>query len=191
MGKRGPQPTPTAIKAMRGSSRAKYDNPKEPKPARVSRPKPPAHMSDKAKAGWNGLVKILDATKVLTVADLRIVERYLETWSIWRDAVDYVAANGQTFEVKKAVEGEDGSETLEVVGVKEYPQVRIIARYAVLLVAMERELGLTPAARTRIQVESKPKRGVGRPPGSKKDREIEEETKVDAPRLRVVGGLGA
>lgn len=192
-GSRGPRPTPTEIKKRRGSPRAKYDNPKEPKPPRVSRPKAPRSLTKRAKKAWPKLAELLDGMGLLTEADLGVCERYLESWAIWREAVDFIDEKGLVMPVKKRTETRHPDGTVEfgyeIVGMKEFPQVRVVARFSSVLVAIERELGLTPSARTRIAVEDMPVRGVGRPPGSKKDFEESEERGdiSSGPKLKVVG----
>lgn len=188
MGKPGPRPTPTETKRRRGSPhRSKHD--REPKPRRWC-PQAPSHLNPDAKKLWPRLVRILDSMGLMTLADKGIVERYLETYVVWKEAMDSIAGYGIVAPVKKwnsTVKNPDGSKgAMETVAEKERPQVKIAARYANLLVVMERELGLSPSARTRIEVDNAPKQGVGRPPGSKKDIQTRRQAAGGGPRLTVL-----
>ena len=196
MGKRGPRPVPTAIKERRGTKKQLTKYEREPQAPKTSQPEAPAGVSGVAKKAWPGLVGLLEGMGVLTTADLRIVERYLETWAIWRRNLDFIAEKGDVYPIKQwnphaGVPGDDGktkSGALEVIGFREFPHVRIVARMANLLISMERELGLTPSARTRIELDSQSPRGVGRPPGTRKDSQIDVHDVRSGPRLKIVKG---
>lgn len=173
----GPRPTPTEIKKRRGSPhRSKYD--REPKPpAAVEPPPPPARFAAPARQIWKGLVARLAAVRVLTQNDLEAIERYVELTMTWRGLAKFLMKHGAVGVDEKG-------------NYREYPQSRAACRIAPLLLNIERELGMTPSARTRIQVELEPKRPVGRPPGSKKDLAQESHDVQDGPRLKIVSGGG-
>lgn len=162
MGKRGPRPTPTAIKARRGSERA-MSNPHEPKPERC-KPAAPRHMSAAAKKNWKPLVELLDAAGILTRADLTIVERYCETLVLWRQCREHLSEHGQVYEVKK---WDAEQKEFATVGWRHFPQAKLISAHETALLQHERELGLTPSARTRLVSQE---RDPGRPPGDENDR---------------------
>ena len=161
----------------RGSERARK-NPDEPKPERC-KPTGPRHLSKQAKKQWKAVVDLLDAMRVLTRADLVLVERYCEILILWRQCRDHIAENGLTYPLKKwhplKDNGTDGDGKpnprggFEIVGYKEFPQAKLLKQYDIALLQHERELGLTPSARTRLAAVEAPD-DPGRPPGTREDR---------------------
>jgi P27 family predicted phage terminase small subunit len=65
---------PTQLKVIQGTFRRHRALPNEPKPARVTRLRPPAHLSARAKAAWRAVARIAGAMGVLTVADQLALE---------------------------------------------------------------------------------------------------------------------
>lgn len=187
LGERGPPPTPSSIKKLRGTY-VNTENPGEPMPDAVDPEiKAPRGMSARARKAWPSLVGMLDRMRVLSEVDLNLVRRYLETWALWLDAQEWINKNGQTIEEKKfcatepqrdpdgvPLEDSDGEYILGAyvtVGHKVAPQVALVNKYLTQLLKIEREFGMSPSSRTRISVNDTPKRGRGRPPGSKEDHE--------------------
>lgn len=150
--KRGPAPTPTNILKLRGSRRA--DRPKEPKPPKGPG-RCPSWLSKDAKAVWRQMVVILKAMNVLTVADGNALIRYCEYWVRWRKCEEFVRQYGLSFPQKRVV-GKGENQTTEVIGFQPFPEATERHRLEKCLHQLEAEFGLTPAARTRIQVEKKP-----------------------------------
>lgn len=191
MGARGPRPTPTAIKKKRGAQhRSKHD--REPKPTKAKAQTPaPSQLRPKARAVWREVIAILECMGVMTEAEKKILFRYCQTWVRWSDAADFVNEHGPTVELvqwdpnaKPAKGKEPGA---WVTSYKERPESRLEGRCATLLLGMERELGLTPSARTRIEVDERGPQPVGRPSGTKKDRETKPDKPFDVrkgPRLK-------
>ncbi len=142
MGGRGPPPTPTNILARRGSWRAQR-NPSEPRPE-PGRPRCPRWLDAGAKAAWKHLVPQLDRLGVLTPLDRHALARYCQLWSRWRRAEEFLRDQGDTHLVKDA----DG----RVKGVRAYPQVRIANQLAEQLLRLEQQFGMTPSARSRLEV---------------------------------------
>ena len=142
MGTRGPPPTPTNILEMRESWRAKR-NQREPRPER-GRPRCPRWLDKYAKAAWKGLVPQLDRMGVLTRVDRNALSRYCTLWSRWRKAEEFLQDHGETHLVRDA----DG----KVKGVRPYPQVRIANQLSEQLLRLEAHFGMTPSARSRIEV---------------------------------------
>jgi P27 family predicted phage terminase small subunit len=83
---------------------------------------------------------LLDELGVITTADRNALIRYCVTWKRWRYAVEWVMQNGEF------VDGEHGP--------KLHPMARIASTTAEELHKLEREFGMTPAARPRIGVGS-------------------------------------
>lgn len=138
----GPPPTPTAILDARGSRKAKT-RPKEPKPE-SGRPRCPAWMSKPAKAVWKEVVSLLDDMNVLTKADGLNLRRYCYMVVSWRRCQEFVDKHGETYPQKDA-KG-------EVIAVRAFPQTKLLLELNDRLLKAEREFGLTPSARTRLEV---------------------------------------
>lgn len=145
-------------------------------------------MSERAKKHWRPLVRLLDAIGVLTRADLVLVERYCETLVLWRDCRDFIADKGMVYPLKKwnphKSNGKKRRGGFEVVGFKEFPQVKTLRQLDATLLRHDRELGLTPSARTRLVADNPAM--PGRPPGDAEDRNTA--AAFRGPRLRSIAG---
>jgi len=140
----GPRPKPTAQLKLSGSRIAKYNRLGEPEPG-LGVPPRPEWLSDSAVEVWDQVVKILSNMQVLTVADGLMISRYCELWVDWRDANSWIRQHGTTYPLKNA----DGTVKYHV----QLPQVSIRNNVGRELRAIECEFGLSPSARTRINVD--------------------------------------
>lgn len=156
MGKRGPRPKPNRLKQLQGSWRGNI-NKREPKPDPAV-PPCPKWLDPCAKRVWRRLVKQLVACGLLTSIDGNVFARYCRTYSRWRKAEEFIDKYGETYPLKAA----DG----KVKFFTTFPQVHIAAQLATQLGRLEQELGLSPSARSRIDL--KP------PPDPEKERADEE-----------------
>ena len=68
MGKRGPAPTPTTLKVLRGNPGKRKIEPNEPKPRPIA-PKPPVWLPKEAKKIWKEHVPKLEPLGLLTEID--------------------------------------------------------------------------------------------------------------------------
>ena len=143
MGQRGPKPTPTAQLRMRGSWRADL-NRAEPQPE-SGRPECPDWLGDGARQAWDQLIPQLEAMRVLTKIDGNALARYCELWVEWQQALAFVRKHGTTFPIK------DGNGKLKSLG--QFPQVALVSKLSLTLSRLESEFGMTPSARSRINVE--------------------------------------
>jgi len=152
MGARGPSPTPTRLLQLRGSWRAKQ-RPYEPRPRRT-RPRPPASLGDEARKVFLGLVRQLYAQQVVVGLDASALARYSDLLVDYWKAAEFVAKHGAVYVVrgKPTKDGEQGP----AVGFRAYPQMALKIALASELLRLEREFGLTPSARTRVEVEVTP-----------------------------------
>ena len=143
MGQRGPPPTPTDILKLRGSWRAKgrLAEPKPPKGA----PRCPSWLAAAAKIVWRQMVAILTELKVLTKADGNALARYCVMWVEWQACTAFVLKYGISYPLK-----EDKG---KVKCFQQFPEVAQRNKLSGDLAKLEAEFGLTPAARTRIEVE--------------------------------------
>ena len=142
MGTRGPPPTPSSVLKRRGSWRCNR-NPSEPRPE-PGRPRCPSWLGDYAKAAWRHLVPMLDRMGVLTKVDRNALARYCVLWSRWRKAEEFIRDRGDSYLVKDEAGG--------LKAIKPYPQVRMANQLAEQLLRLEQQFGMTPSARTRIEV---------------------------------------
>jgi P27 family predicted phage terminase small subunit len=142
MGQRGPRPTPSAILKARGSWRGDATK-GEPQPE-AALPEPPGWLTADARAVWQQVIEQLARMKVVTRADANALARYADAFVRWRKAADFLEQKGDIYTIK----GEDGT----VKCVMPFPQVSIYNKLAATLLKLEQEFGLTPSARSRIQV---------------------------------------
>lgn len=152
-GKRGPAPTPTDILKIRGS-RVVEGRKNEPKPPKGA-PRCPSRLTKEEKLVWKQLVAILKETNVLTMADGNAMACYCVMWCEWWRCDAHLKKYGLSFPQKKIIgKGEDAK--TEVIGFLPFPELTQRNRLFDQLLRLGAEFGLTPAARTRIQVETKP-----------------------------------
>ena len=142
MGQRGLPPTPPALLKARGSWRAKL-NPAEPLPE-VGAPDCPAWLSDAAKEVWFQMVPRLVALNVLTRIDGGALARYCDAFIQWKRAAEFLNGHDLVYPLKDS--------TGRVTGLAPYPQNALYEKFARILDHLEQAFGLTPSARTRIQV---------------------------------------
>lgn len=138
MAGRGPAPEPTALKIIKGI-RDRRQNKSEPKPKR-GRPQCPRWLGGRARTVWRQVVAILSDMGVLTKADGIALARYCDALVRWRDAADEVDQAGITYEAGDLV--------------KPNPALRAYLDLNSMLTRLEQEFGLTPSARTRIQIDA-------------------------------------
>ena|ERR1700732_21422 len=157
MGRRGPCPKPTTLRIMQGNPGKTRLNPLEPKPPQAALDlQPPAFLAPAAQKVWSRLVPDLRAAGLLTSIDVDVLAAYCSTYARWREAEDFLKENGLSFVIygdptKKNPKG-------PVKYVQQYPQVSIAQKSLQLMCKFGAELGLSPAARSRIHVE-KPEEG--------------------------------
>lgn len=138
----GRRPTPTELKLVRGNPGKRAINKNEPKPARRI-PSAPAHLPNEAQVAWGRLTVLLDRMGVLTEADGFALERLCDCYAEILALRELVDLQGRTYETT-STQGE--------LVLKANPAVAMLAdvdrRFKSYLV----EFGLTPAARSKVQV---------------------------------------
>ncbi|MCC7137597.1 MAG: phage terminase small subunit P27 family [Planctomycetes bacterium] len=149
MPKPGPRPTPTRVLRLRGSWRAKR-NSNEPQP-KVVKPAAPAWLSDDAKKVFDEYAETLHASGVLTAVDQFALARYADLWSQYRRCAEFTAKHGEVW-VVRGRPGPNGAEGRPV-GFATYPQAKLKLALAAALLQLEREFGLTPAARAGLRTD--------------------------------------
>ncbi len=145
MGLRGPKPTPSAIKQARGTFRA--DRAPKTEPKARGRPTCPDWVTDKATRNeFNRLARLLTDMGVVGAADGNVLTRYALTWVRWRRIVQTLVANaGAEIATFKDADGK--------VKAMQVSALHSVARsLADELSRAEQQLGLTPSARSRMEV---------------------------------------
>lgn len=144
MGARGPVPTPSALKRLRGTFRSdRAGN----EPVAVGKPSCPGWLKDTdARKEYRRLVRLLSTMGVLGAVDGNALTRYVLTWVRWRRIV-------QTLEQNSAAEVmvlKDGGGKVKMMQVS---ALHSVARsLADELGRLEAGFGMTPSARSRINV---------------------------------------
>lgn len=138
MGRRGPAPTPTPLKLLRGETRPSRVNYRAPQPLR-SLPLKPADLAPAAALAWERVVTELGPTGVLTGADRDVLRLYVEALVRYEQAAALYAGSGPL------IRGARGGELVK------NPLAPIVRDGATLVLALARELGLTPSARSGLR----------------------------------------
>jgi P27 family predicted phage terminase small subunit len=137
MGSRGPAPTPTRLKLLRGETRPSRLKGRTPEP-RPGSPVMPEGMSAAAGAVWARVLLDYGPTGVLTAVDADGLRAYCEAVDRYAVAAQALAASGPL------VRGARAGELIK------NPLHQIVRDNADLIRAWARELGLTPAARVGL-----------------------------------------
>ena len=128
-------PVPTALKILRGTDQPCRINANEPKP-KADKVRAPTHMSKEAKAIWRKVEPILTGCKVLTNADVDCLMMYCNALVLYKEATVKL--------VDDPVYKHNGM-------LKVSPWQRIQKEQYTIWMACAKELGLTPAARTKVE----------------------------------------
>ena len=105
MGKRGPQPKPTAIKLLKGTFRQCRAPKNEPKP-KVIAPGCPTWLRKEAKAEWKRLVKELLPDGLVTLRDRSILAALCDAWADFHESEKVLQKEGRTFTTEKGYIGQ-------------------------------------------------------------------------------------
>lgn len=141
---RGPSPKPTKLKLAAGNPGKRPLNTQEPKPEPAAGD-PPAWLSDGARRIWFRVAGPMTRCGLVTSADELALARYcslLELWTKALEAVHKAGANAYSIKNKQG----------RVTGHREVPQFSDLRRIGPQLTQLEREFGMTPASRTRVQL---------------------------------------
>lgn len=137
MGRRGPPPTPTAIKLLRGNPGKRKLSSNEPKPI-ITLPHCPSYLDEDARTEWGRLAPILVRMKVLTEADYIALASLCQTYSTMVKAQEQLNKSGILFKTPSGY-------------VQQSPLIGIVNSCTEKIVTLCREFGLTPSARARVQ----------------------------------------
>lgn len=145
MGKRGPKPQPTNLKILRGNPGCRRLNDAEPKPPTDGIVMPP-HLGEVAAGKWREVLPMLEATRVMTRADVEALSRYCDTYEWWLATRAKLRKEGDTYPIL--------NDKGDVKYIAQRPEVSIAHKLAQQLRQLEADFGLSPAARVSLKVES-------------------------------------
>jgi P27 family predicted phage terminase small subunit len=133
------KPKPYALKVVSGTTRGKAKEATQP---RLSGTEPPAFVSDRARAHWPALARLLADMGVLSDGDMTALGLLCETLAEWIEAGRTIAQHGATYEA-----------TTEAGAVmhRAHPAVAQRADAARRVQSLLSEFGLTPSARAKVQ----------------------------------------
>ena len=142
MATRGRKPKPTALNVLEGNPGKRPLNDKEPQPERKA-PRCPSWLEPEAKKEWKRMAKTLEAIGVLTQVDKAAFAGYCQAYARWKEAEEFLSKHGTIFKTPSGY-------------IQQVPQVAIARNYLQIMKDFCSEFGLTPAARTRIRVDTEP-----------------------------------
>jgi P27 family predicted phage terminase small subunit len=131
---------PTAIKKLNGNPGGRPLNNREPA-FKNKKPIAPKEITENEKAftQWKRLVKLLWPTGVLTQGETDLLTTYCFVYAQWVEAVEDVSKSGTVIMNSKG-------------DVKINPSFTVSNALTIQMRKLQAELGMTPSARARIQV---------------------------------------
>ena len=140
MATRGRKPKPTALKLLEGNPGKRPINQNEPQPENKA-PRCPSWLEPEAKKEWKRMSKTLESMGVLTQVDGAAFSGYCQAYARWKEAEEFLSKHGTIFKTPSGY-------------IQQVPQVSIAQTYLKVMKDFCSEFGLTPAARTRIRVDT-------------------------------------
>lgn len=130
----------------------KTERPAQRRPFEPIKPAPPVGdcpdwVHPEGRALWDRLAPQLAFAGMLRPADAQALTRYCDAWARWVEAAKFISANGEFFVVK--------NKQAQIAGFQYFPQTHQYHRFHKMLIQLERELGLTPAARARLHADAR------------------------------------
>ena len=138
MAGRGRPPKPTAIKILEGNPGKGPLNKNEPKPEKKA-PKCPSWLEPDAKKEWRRLSKELEAMGLLTSVDMAAFAGYCQAYARWKEAEEFITKHGSILKTGSGY-------------IQQIPQVSIAQQNLKQMRNFCAELGLTPSARSRLNI---------------------------------------
>ena len=134
---RGRKPTPTAIRRSTGNKGKRGYNHAEPVPPEGI-PDCPPHLCEEAKAEWLRLAEPLHEMGVLTMVDRAALAAYCQAYGRWVEAEQKLAQSPTMLKTPSGY-------------VQQSPWLSVANKQMELMGRFMTELGLTPAARSRVE----------------------------------------
>ncbi len=136
----GRPPTPTRLRVIQGNPGKRKISTAEPKP-KTENPKCPEQLDDEAKREWRRVIRELAAARLISKLDRAALAAYCQSWSRWIEAETKLKQHGVV------VKSPNGWPI-------QSPYLAIANRAMAQMTTFLSEFGLSPAARTRIQVKT-------------------------------------
>lgn len=140
----GPAKKPSHLTLLQGNPGHQKVNENEPQPKAVM-PTCPSWLSDAAKKEWKRLAPELNRIGILTEVDRNQFAAYCEAFAKFVETKELAEEEGFTYEVTNR----QGETTI-----KRNPLVPMSMEYLKVAKSLAGEFGLTPSARTKIEVGS-------------------------------------
>lgn len=157
----GPPPKPNELKALEGNpGKRRLKN--SPKPERVLGLKCPKFIGRHGKAEWNRITPELARLGMLTKIDYAALVMYCRTYQKWMEAEEFLIEKGTIFTLKEDDVLDSQGNIIKkgkIKYIQQLPQVSIAQQCAEYCRKMISEFGLSPAARSRLDI--KPKEVAG------------------------------
>lgn len=135
---RGRKPKPTRFKLIEGNPGKRPLDPHAPKP-RITIPTCPAHLNPSAKAEWKRLARHMHMLGIVTDLDRSALAAYCQAYGRW------VEAERKLKETPLLIKLPSGH-------IQQSPWLAIANKQLELMAKFMSELGLSPVARTRVEV---------------------------------------
>ena len=132
-------PHPTAIKQLRGNPGRRPLNDAEPEPKK-GEPMKPSQLAGRAIEMWGSTCRVLEEMGLLHTSDGIVIGEFCQAFT-------------RLEEVRKVIEAE-GIYYRSGELVKRHPAAADEQKLSMLLLTFARELGLSPASRTRIKMDN-------------------------------------
>lgn len=150
MGKRGPIPKKDALKIMSGQLSLTKQNGANDIATFLEPPDAPKHLTKEEKEIWNYTVELLRPMKVLEKIDWGVLSAYCCSYVRWRQAETEIQKMSKSSNLRGLVSpGANGNIVVN-------PLVNISKHERNALVQYAVQLGMTPAARMRVNIVEKP-----------------------------------
>lgn len=138
MGRRGPRPTPTALRIVKGNPGRRPLNRREARPG-GGLPTAPAMLDDVGRREWRRVVRKLAAIGLVTTLDRSVLAVYCLAWATIADCQAKIKQFGSI------LKSPSGFPVLS-------PYVPQLNQAVKQLMAAAAELGMTPSSRSRIDI---------------------------------------
>lgn len=149
MGKRGPPPEPSILRYIRGNPSKSPMNENEPTPELADESVPPPQLlNEEAAAVWREMVQKLSAMRVLTDADLPLLERYCIERTQYVKCYKKVLQHGEEYTHYEPDPNEP--EKLRIKYTQVAPWATQMHRHHTAMLKIEQEFGMTPSSRSQV-----------------------------------------
>ena len=158
MGKRGPRPEPSILKYIRGNPSKTPVNTAEPTPDLLPQDFPPTALvlsSESASACWKETIARLSNARLMTVADVPMIERYCIAYSRYLIAYDTVRQYGEHWTNYEDDPAGNGKKRIKYAQVG--PWASQMLRWDAVMFRIEREFGMSPSSRSQVKTHEQPK----------------------------------